>query len=112
MVFNCGMTIRLVTAAAAASAALLIAGCSSDDEGWRTTAAEGACEDSVRAQMKDPDSAEFEDVTVVDHGDGTYTVTGQVNGRNAFGGMAGFREFSCSARDDGDQVTGRAQLLG
>lgn len=92
-------------------AALLFAGCSTDDDSWRVTAAEGACEDSVRAQMKDPDSAEFEDVTAVDHGDGTYTVTGLVNGRNSFGGMVGFQAFTCSAADDGDQVTGRAELL-
>lgn len=104
---------RMIGAASGLAAALLVGGCSgADDESWRTTAAEGACEDSVKAQLKDPDSAEFDDVDVVDNGDGTYAVTGRVNAENSFGGMTGFQDFECAARDDGDNVTGRATLLG
>ncbi|AMS02762.1 hypothetical protein PP487_gp16 [Gordonia phage Herod] len=105
------MKMRMIGAAIGVPAALLIGGCS-DDESWRTTAAEGACEDSVKAQLKDPDSADFDGVDVVDNGDGTYSVTGRVNAENSFGGMTGFQDFECAARDDGDNVTGRATLLG
>lgn len=90
----------------------LVTACSdTDDDSWRPEAAKSACEDSVKAQLKDADSAQFRDVTATDNGNGTYKVTGQVNARNSFGGMVGYTAFVCSARDSGDSVTGNAQIM-
>lgn len=43
----------------------------------------------VRKQLKDPDSAEFKDITVNSNG----IPCGYVNSRNAFGGFTGFKRF-------------------
>ncbi len=47
--------------------------------------------DGVRALLKDPKSAVFQDVIYVDHL--TPAVCGKVNSRNGFGGMSGFQHF-------------------
>lgn len=96
----------------AAFGVITVSACSgTDDEGWRIYSAEAACKDSVKKQLKDPDSAEFGTVTVTESGAGKYAVTGTVNARNSFGGYTGMKPFTCSARDDGeDRVIGRATL--
>lgn len=50
-----------------------------------------ASKDGVRALLKDPKSAVFQDVIYVDHL--TPAVCGKVNSRNGFGGMSGFQHF-------------------
>lgn len=50
-----------------------------------------AAQDRVRAELRDPSSAEFSDVTVPH--DGISTVCGRVNSRNGFGGMSGPQRF-------------------
>jgi hypothetical protein len=50
-----------------------------------------AAQDRVKAQLRDPGSAEFSDVTVPH--EGISTVCGKVNSRNGFGGMSGPQRF-------------------
>ena len=49
-------------------------------------------EQSVKQDLKDPDSAEFSDETVKGDPD-TGTVCGRVNAKNSFGGYVGYRKF-------------------
>lgn len=48
---------------------------------------------AVEGQLRDPSSAEFDDVGVYKGADGSKRVCGFVNAANAFGGMAGRRPF-------------------
>ncbi|TPN04500.1 hypothetical protein [Mesorhizobium sp. B2-1-2] len=52
-----------------------------------------AVQNSVKAMLKDPGSANFEFVLSVQKGAGEF-VCGKVNARNGFGGYAGFAPFS------------------
>lgn len=53
-----------------------------------------AAEDLVKAQLRDPSSADFDDVKVYENADGGKSVVcGHVNSRNALGGMAGSQRF-------------------
>ena len=96
-----------------ASLAVLTAGaCSTSNE---TTPeqyeelAESVCQDAVRDVLKDPGSAEFEDIATSLVLDGEeWKVTGQVNANNSFGGKVGFRAYTCSATLDPDGQTMRA----
>lgn len=63
-----------------ALALIVIAGCSE-------TAHEA--KQAVKAKLKDPESAEWRDLTY----DGRDNVCGYVNSRNSFGGYVGFRRF-------------------
>lgn len=103
-------TKMMATTTAVLFAALGLAGCT-DDGSWRTTAAQSSCLDSVKAQLKDPDSAQFRNVTVVKTSENSYKVTGEVNALNSFGAKAGYQQFICAAIDSGDQVKGVAKLL-
>lgn len=98
-------------AATAVLFALTLTGCA-DDGSWRVTAAQSSCEDSVKAQLKDPDSAQFRNVVAVKTGEGTYKVTGEVNALNSFGARAGYQQFYCAAIDSGSEVKGVAKLVG
>jgi hypothetical protein len=49
--------------------------------------------DRVRSKLRDPDSAKFQDVRIVDYNEGK-VVCGKVNGKNAYGGYAGFTSFA------------------
>lgn len=49
--------------------------------------------DQVKATMRDPDSAQFRDIKQT----GPDSYCGWVNGKNGFGGYAGFELFSDSA---------------
>lgn len=73
----------------------------------RAAAAERACQDMVRDQLRSPASAQFSDVTST--GGGPWTVTGSVDADNAFG--ASLRStWSCQVRLDGDTFRGVATL--
>lgn len=48
----------------------------------------------VSAQLRDPSSAQFQKVRAVRQKDGSTAVCGEVNGRNAYGGYAGFSDFA------------------
>lgn len=100
-----------------ASLAVLTAGaCSTSNE---TTPeqyeelAESVCQDAVRDVLKDPGSAEFEDIATSLVVDGEeWKVTGQVNANNSFGGKVGYQGWSCTATytEDDDTMRGSARL--
>ncbi|MFC0634344.1 hypothetical protein [Brevundimonas balnearis] len=50
-------------------------------------------EATVAAQLRDPSSAQFRAVEVIEQPDGRSVVCGEVNGKNAYGGYAGFTRF-------------------
>lgn len=50
---------------------------------------QSAVEKIVRAQLKDPESARFQNIRQVGRGE----ICGQVNAKNAFGGYVGFQHF-------------------
>lgn len=99
----------------AAAAVAVLAGCSSDSAADYKAQAEEVCLAAVADKMKDPDSAQFRNVTIDDgvdtertyvHDDGTenedvpstyWTIEGEVNAKNGFGAMVGYREFKCQA---------------
>lgn len=47
---------------------------------------------TAAASLRDPGSAQFRNVKSVTNGRGT-AVCGEINGKNAFGGYAGFQDF-------------------
>ena len=82
-----------------------VCGCNADDG---TTI--GEAEDNVRAQLRDPSSAEFTDVVRYPPHDGKGAVVcGMVNARNGFGGMTGPHRFISGAKtlieQEGDGLT-------
>lgn len=54
-----------------------------------------AAEQSVRAQLRDPESAQFRNVRVI-RKPGSTAVCGEVNARNGFGGYTGYQHFMSS----------------
>lgn len=83
------------------------AGPAGDSPQVRAAAAELACQDMVRDQLKSPGSAKFSDVSST--GAGPWTVTGAVDADNSFG--ASIRStWSCDVRLDGDTLRGAATL--
>lgn len=82
---------------------------SSDDD----ETAKKACQNSVKNQLKDPDSAEFRSVKITsrDPAQG-WTVVGEFNANNSFGGKVGYTVFTCSATmKDSETVTATAVLM-
>lgn len=64
-------------------------------------------------QLKDPDSAEFRSVKITsrDPAQG-WTVVGEFNANNSFGGKVGYTVFTCSATmKDSETVTATAVLM-
>lgn len=51
-----------------------------------------AAKQSIVASMKDPESAQFRNLVVIEK-QGKRVVCGEVNAKNAFGGYVGFRQF-------------------
>ncbi|WP_432678079.1 hypothetical protein ACRAJ3_25315 [Rhodococcus pyridinivorans] len=96
-------------------AVVALTACGEDEPDWAAQAKE-MCLEAVANEMKDPNSTEFRDVTVEDKGptttnylndDGTrdedvpgnyWSVEGEVNAKNGFGAMVGFRGFRCEAK--------------
>jgi hypothetical protein len=74
---------------------LLLAACGDGEGARRSVENDGiiaAGQDQVRAKLKDPSSAEFTNVHVSRKA-GVPAVCGEVNARNAFGGMGGKERF-------------------
>lgn len=58
------------------------------------TSYQASAEQLVRQRLRDPDSAEFTAVRVIDNREGTGKVAcGMVNAKNGFGGMTGAKRF-------------------
>jgi hypothetical protein len=65
-----------------------------DQEAARAASdAEWAAEKAVKEHMKDPESATFRNERALGHSSGDMIVCGEVNGRNGFGGKAGYQRF-------------------
>jgi hypothetical protein len=76
--------------------ALLACVCSCNADTGKTM---GEAKDDVRAQLRDPGSAEFTDVVrYAPHDDKGAVVCGMVNAKNGFGGMTGPRRFVSGAK--------------
>lgn len=56
--------------------------------------------EAIRQRMKDPDSAKFRAVYFHLGREGVPVTCGEVNAKNAFGGMAGFQRFISAGRQD------------
>ncbi|TSD68135.1 hypothetical protein [Aeromicrobium piscarium] len=69
-----------------------------------------ACENLVKDQLKAPGTADFSNVSAVNNGGASWTVTGEVDAENAFG--ASLRSsFRCSLRASGpESFSGTAVL--
>jgi hypothetical protein len=52
-----------------------------------------AAKQTVEAGLRDSGSAEFRNIKVFNHGTGRFVVCGEVNARNGFGGMTGYKRF-------------------
>ncbi len=68
-----------------------------------------AAKQAVLAELRDPTSAQFRNVRRITLENGTSVFCGEVNGRNGFGGYAGFVRFEAGVRRDADG-DGFAQL--
>ncbi|WP_298698177.1 hypothetical protein [uncultured Brevundimonas sp.] len=88
--------------------ALLVAGCQwiPGTEAHQIREAEGV----VSRELRDPTSAQFRNVRVVDQVNGSRAFCGEVNGKNAYGGYVGFEPFVYGAgrvhigQDDVDAI--------
>lgn len=61
--------------------------------------------ETVRAKLKDPNSAQFAKVRVVERSNRFFKVCGTVNAKNAFGGYVGNRRFMVTeAPKEGDPL--------
>jgi hypothetical protein len=56
---------------------------------------------AVLSKLRDPDSAQFRNVRHIRHENGTTQFCGEVNARNGYGGMAGFKRFDAGVTDRG-----------
>jgi hypothetical protein len=56
--------------------------------------------DAVRAKLKDPDSAQFQNVRFHENKDGVPMTCGEVNSKNSFGGYGGFQKFVSAGREE------------
>lgn len=54
--------------------------------------------DAARAKLKDPDSAQFQNVRFHQGKDGVPMTCGEVNSKNSFGGYSGFQKFVSAGR--------------
>jgi hypothetical protein len=83
--------VGIITACAA------VAGCSDT----------GAAEKAVRGMLKDPDSAEFRNLRVVDKPSVQEgVVCGEVNAKNSYGGYNGFKEFAFNPNSGAVTIVG------
>lgn len=89
------------------SCGVLTTGDGADSPQVQRKAAESACEDFVRDQLKSPSTAEFTGTSST--GSGPWTVTGEVDSENSFGAMIR-ASWSCEIRLDGDTFRGRAVI--
>lgn len=58
----------------------------------------GNAEYAISQQMRDPESAQFRDVSVHAVAGGEKVVCGEVNSKNGYGGYAGFQRFVATGR--------------
>jgi len=69
---------------------------------WTPTRIRAAARQAVTDKVRDPSSAQFRNVRRIEHSNGTTMFCGEVNGRNAYGGMSGFQRFEAGVDRTGD----------
>ncbi|MCV0415623.1 MAG: hypothetical protein K5831_12190 [Brevundimonas sp.] len=73
---------------------------------WTPTRIRTAARQAVTDKLRDPSSAQFRNVRRIEHSNGSTMFCGEVNGRNAYGGMSGFQRFEA-----GVGTTGNATVM-
>jgi len=86
---------------------LLSGGAGNERPEVTSAAAERACEDWARAELKAPSTAQFRNVESV--GDGPWAVTGAVDAENSYGATVR-STWSCNIRLVGDTFRGSATV--
>ena len=69
---------------------------------WTPTRIRTAARQAVVSKLRDPSSAQFRNVRRIEHSNGSTMFCGEVNGRNAYGGMSGFQRFEAGVDRTGD----------
>ncbi|HBY43163.1 MAG TPA: hypothetical protein DEH03_05665 [Brevundimonas sp.] len=69
---------------------------------WTPTRIRTAARQAVVNKLRDPSSAQFRNVRRIEHSNGSTMFCGEVNGRNAYGGMSGFQRFEAGVDRTGD----------
>lgn len=69
---------------------------------WTPTRIRAAARQAVTNKLRDPSSAQFRNVRRIEHSNGSTMFCGEVNGRNAYGGMSGFQRFEAGVDRAGD----------
>ena len=80
--------------------ALALSGCgtpnpaqeAANDESMRVAQYQVAAKEAMKAALKDPESAKYEEVRAVPFSTG-YAFCGKVNSKNGFGGYTGYQRF-------------------
>ena len=69
---------------------------------WTPTRIRTAARQAVTDKLRDPSSAQFRNVRRIVHSNGSTMFCGEVNGRNAYGGMSGFQRFEAGVGTTGN----------
>lgn len=69
---------------------------------WTPTRIRADARQAVVNKLRDPSSAQFRNVRRIEHSNGSTMFCGEVNGRNAYGGMSGFQRFEAGVDRTGD----------
>lgn len=69
---------------------------------WGPARIQTEARNAVLAALRDPASAQFRNVRRIQHANGTTMFCGEVNARNGYGGMAGFKRFEAGVTDRGE----------
>lgn len=69
---------------------------------WTPTRIRTAARQAVMDKLRDPSSAQFRNVRRIEHSNGSTMFCGEVNGRNAYGGMSGFQRFEAGVGTTGN----------
>lgn len=67
--------------------------------------------ETVKNRLRDPESAEFRNLTTISTGQTERVVCGEVNARNGFGGFVGFTKFVVIFTQSGDSARRSPALL-
>lgn len=69
---------------------------------WSAARIQAAARQTILSELRDPGSAQFRNVRRIQHANGTTMFCGEVNARNGYGGMAGFKRFEAGVTNRGE----------
>lgn len=69
---------------------------------WGPARIQSTAKQTVLSELRDPSSAQFRNVRRIQHSNGTTMFCGEVNARNGYGGMAGFKRFEAGVTNRGE----------